>query len=382
MTFSELVLPERNYFGEDAVERIADELTAQGIRRILILSDQGVRTSGLLGLLEPVFTDAGIEVSIDSSLSGEPTLNHVLHVLETFASVDAEALVGIGGGSVLDISKAVALGATNGPDLRARVGYNKHTIDPIPFYLVSTAAGTAAELSRAFIITDESTGEKLILKDDRALPRATACNHHLMTGLPSSVTAAGGMDALAHALEGYLGKKSWGLSRALGLAAARLVLDNLQAAVDSPTNLDHREALVHAQTLAGMSLGSAGVGMGHAIGHPLGSRMHMAHGVAVGMLLPYVLRYNFKSLPDTAKELAQGLLGPDGTPAGVIDAVASLARGVGIAAAGRGRALEDADIDWIVDHAAVEANLPNSAVTPSKLDIREVLTDAWEGREL
>ncbi len=309
MTFSELVLPERNYFGEYAVERIADELTSQGIRRILILSDRGVRTSGLLGLLGTSSTDAGIEVTITACFaSGEPTLNHVSQgALETFASVDAEALVGIGGGSVLDISKAVALGATNGPDLRSRVGYNKHTIDPIPFYLVSTAAGTAAELSRAFIITDESTGEKLILKDDRALPRATACNHHLMTGLPSSVTAAGGMDALAHALEGYLGKKSWGLSRALGLAAARLVLDNLQAAVDSPTNLDHREALVHAQTLAGMSLGSAGVGMGHAIGHPLGSRMHMAHGVAVGMLLPYVLRYNFKSLPDTAKELAQGL---------------------------------------------------------------------------
>ena len=382
MAVSELVLPQKNFFGEGAVGRIAGELVRSGIRTALLVSDRGVGSSGLLDRIAAPFTEAGIALSTDAGLSGEPTVSEVLRVSELVASSGAEALIGVGGGSVMDLTKAAALTATNGPDLRRRVGYNRHEVDPVPFFLVSTAAGTAAELSRAFLITDDSVGEKLVFKDDRALAAATACDAQLMTGLPASVTAAGGMDALAHSLEGYLGRKSWGLSRVFAVQAARLVLDNLPAALATPTDIGRREALIHAQTLAGLSLGSAGVGMGHAIGHPLGSRTHLAHGRAVGMLLPYVLEYTFAALPEAADRLARDLCGPAGTPRDVVTAVGDLAAAVGVARPGDGAPLSDADIEWIVDHAVEEPNMPNSAVTPSRDDIRRVLVDAWEGREL
>ena len=288
----EFVAPVINKFGFGCLNEIAGLAAQAGGTKALIVTDENLMACGVVDTVLAVLEAAHLPYEIYSGVRPNPDKQNVYEALEVLKDAGCDYIIGVGGGSPNDCCKAVGILAANGGKIEDYLGLNASPMPSVPIIAVNTTAGTASEISRAYIISDTEKQEKLIAKDIHALPFASINDSALMLKLPAAVTAATGMDALTHAVESYVSNGAWLLTRKLAAVSVRLVFDNLAAVMADPENIELRDAMIVAATTGGMAFCNAGVGIGHSLAHALGAMYDLPHGLCTAVVLPGVIRFN------------------------------------------------------------------------------------------
>lgn len=277
--------------GPGASARLGQAVADFGHRQVLLVTDPVVTKLGLLTPLTDALTARGTAFVVFDDISPDAPLPQIERGIACFKQAGCDAVVALGGGSVIDAAKAIALSAANGKHPRALVGYFKGLHGPVPIYAVPTTAGTGSEVTVAAVISDPEHDSKLVIADTRIVPSIAALDPNLMTGLPPATTAATGMDALTHAIEAYIGQWGTAYTDRMALAAVGMIYRQLPLAWRDGADLQAREQMALAATYAGLAFTRANVGNVHAIAHQLGGKYHTPHGLANAILLPRVLRF-------------------------------------------------------------------------------------------
>lgn len=297
-----IVLNETSYFGAGCRSVLADEIRKRGFRKALLVTDKELIRFGVAAKIEEVLRAAEIPYEIFSEVKANPTIANVLKGVEAFRAAGADCLIALGGGSSIDTAKAVGV-IVNNPgfaDVRSLEGTAATRHKAVPTFALPTTAGTAAEVTINYVITDEARRRKMVCVDPNDIPMCAVVDCELMMSMPAGLTAATGMDALTHAIEAYITPGAWTMSDMFELKAIELVARHLRAAVDDGSNVEAREGMAEAQYIAGMGFSNVGLGIVHSMAHPLGAFYDTPHGVANALLLPYVMEYNAQS-PARAK---------------------------------------------------------------------------------
>lgn len=293
--------------GEQALEQLASELTSLGARRPLLLTDKGVNATGLATLLANVLAEGELPVAaIWDEIPADSSTAVVERIAKRYRELDCDSLVALGGGSVIDTAKAVNILTSMGGDhLLDYSGAGCLTRPLKPLAVVPTTAGTGSEVTLVAVIKDEASGRKVPFTSPFLLPQLAVLDPRLTQGLPLNITAATAMDAMTHAIEAFLGTAKNPVSDALALMAVEKIASALPQIIHDPQNKQLRLQLAEGSTLAGMAFSNSMVGLVHALGHSLGARCHLPHGLCMNLFLPTVLDYN---RPEVDSELARLLL--------------------------------------------------------------------------
>ncbi|WP_235823684.1 iron-containing alcohol dehydrogenase [Azohydromonas sediminis] len=347
--------------GPGAAERLAAAIGDFGHRRLLVVTDAMIVRLGLLAPVTAALERGGTAFDVFDEIEPDAPIPVVERGLLALRRQRCDAVLAVGGGSVIDAAKVIALAATNAKALRDLAGYFRGLHGPLPVYAVPTTAGTGSEVTVAAVISDPDAQRKLVVADTRLVPDMAALDPTLMTGLPPAVTAATGMDALTHAIEAYISQWATPATDRLALAAVGMVFEHLPRACEHGDDLYARERMALASTYAGMAFTRANVGNVHAIAHQLGARYHTPHGLANAIVLPHVLRFALEPAAARLAALARriGVAGDDGDDAAqaarFVDAVQALGDRVGIPRTLA--ALRDDDIPALAQAACREADL-------------------------
>ena len=328
-----IVLNETSYYGAGCRSAIAGEVRKRGFRKALLVTDKELIRFGVAAKIEKVLAEAGIPYEIYSEIKANPTIRNVQQGVEAFKASGADFMVALGGGSSIDTAKAVGI-IVNNPefaDVRSLEGTAATRHRAVPTFAVPTTAGTAAEVTINYVITDEEARRKMVCVDPNDIPMCAVVDCELMYSMPRGLTAATGMDALTHAIEGYITPGAWTMSDMFELKAIELIARHLRNAVENGADETARAGMAEAQYIAGMGFSNVGLGIVHSMAHPLGAFYDTPHGVANATLLPYVMEYNAES-PSRAKYLdiarAMGVptggMGVDEGVRAAIDAVKAL----------------------------------------------------------
>ncbi|QXC37390.1 iron-containing alcohol dehydrogenase [Aeromonas jandaei] len=293
--------------GEQALEQLASELASLGARRPLLLTDKGVNATGLATLLANVLAEGELPVAtIWDEIPADSSTAVVERIAKHYAELDCDSLVALGGGSVIDTAKAVnILASMGGEHLLDYSGAGCLTRPLKPLAVVPTTAGTGSEVTLVAVIKDEASGRKVPFTSPFLLPQLAVLDPRLTQGLPLNITAATAMDAMTHAIEAFIGTAKNPVSDALALMAVEKIANALPLILKDPQNKQLRLQLAEGSTLAGMAFSNSMVGLVHALGHSLGARCHLPHGLCMNLFLPTVLDYN---RPEVDGELARLLL--------------------------------------------------------------------------
>ena len=289
------ILNETSYFGAGSREVLAGEVAKRGYSKAFIVADRDLVNLGTVKLVTDVLGDFPYEVF--DGFKANPTVNNVKTGVEAYRSSEADFIIAVGGGSAIDTAKAIAIIISN-PEfgdvvsLEGVADTKKKCVDIIA---LPTTAGTAAEVTINYVITDEESGRKMVCVDPNDIPVLAIIDAELMATMPKGLTAATGMDALTHAIEGYITKGAWHLSNILEINAIKIIADNLRTATFDGGNMEAREQMALGQYVAGMAFSNVGLGCVHSMAHPLGARFDIAHGVANALLLPTVMEFNMPS---------------------------------------------------------------------------------------
>ncbi|ELC7279825.1 iron-containing alcohol dehydrogenase [Aeromonas veronii] len=293
--------------GEQALEQLASELASLGARRPLLLTDKGVNATGLATLLANVLAEGELPVAaIWDEIPADSSTAVVERIAKRYRELDCDSLVALGGGSVIDTAKAVNILTSMGGDhLLDYSGAGCLTRPLKPLAVVPTTAGTGSEVTLVAVIKDEASGRKVPFTSPFLLPQLAVLDPRLTQGLPLNITAATAMDAMTHAMEAFIGTAKNPVSDALALMAVEKIASALPQIIHDPQNKQLRLQLAEGSTLAGMAFSNSMVGLVHALGHSLGARCHLPHGLCMNLFLPTVLDYN---RPEVDSELARLLL--------------------------------------------------------------------------
>jgi alcohol dehydrogenase class IV len=345
--------------GPGAALRLVAAVADFGHRRVLVVSDAQLERLGLLAPLTDALVAAGCAVEVYAEVEPDAPIPVVERGLALMKRQRCDAVLAVGGGSVIDAAKVIALAAANRKPLRDLAGYFRALHGPVPIYAVPTTAGTGSEVTVAAVISDPAAQRKLVVADTRIVPDMAALDPTLMTGLPPAVTAATGMDALTHAVEAYISQWATAATDRLALAAVGMVFAHLPRACEHGSDLHAREQMALASTYAGMAFTRANVGNVHAIAHQLGARYHTPHGLANAIVLPHVLRFSLEAAAPRLAMLARRIgIAADADDARLaarfVDAVQALGERVGIAPTLA--ALQEADIPALAQAACHEAD--------------------------
>ena len=289
------ILNETSYFGAGSREALYAEVAKRGYKKAFIVADKDLIKFGTVKLVTDVLGDFPYEIF--SEFKANPTVNNVKGGVEAYKASCADFVIAIGGGSAIDTAKAIAI-IINNPEfsdvvsLEGVADTKKKCVDIIA---LPTTAGTAAEVTINYVITDEESGRKMVCVDPNDIPVLSIVDAELMATMPKGLTAATGMDALTHAIEGYITKGAWHLSNILEINAIKIIADNLKTATFDGSNMEAREQMALGQYVAGMAFSNVGLGCVHSMAHPLGARYDIAHGVANALLLPTVMEFNMPS---------------------------------------------------------------------------------------
>ncbi len=333
------VLNETSYHGAGAINSIPDEINGRGFKKVLVASDPDLVKFGVTKKVTDVLENAGIEYTLYSDIKPNPTIENVQHGVEVFKESGADCIVAIGGGSSMDTAKAVGI-IINNPefaDVRSLEGVASTKNKAVPIIAVPTTAGTAAEVTINYVITDVEKNRKMVCVDVHDIPVVAVVDPDMMSTMPKGLTAATGMDALTHAIEGYITKGAWELSDMFHLKAIEIISKSLRGAVENTP--EGREGMALGQYVAGMGFSNVGLGIVHSMAHPLGALYDTPHGVANAIILPTVMEYNAPATGDKYKYIAAAM-GVEGTEnmsveeyrKAAIDAVKQLSKDVGIPA--------------------------------------------------
>lgn len=351
MAYQEIFQPLHTIIGEGAVEGMPDLIAKMHGKKGLVITDEGLAKIGTLDAITAVLVKAGLPFETYAKVRPNPTCGIVREAFKVFESSGCDYIIGIGGGSSLDVSKAVSIMATNGGDVKDYEGVDKSDKQGAPLLAINTTAGTGSEVTRFYIITDEERKVKMAMVDANCLAYAAVDDPEIMAGMPPSLTAATGMDALTHAIEAYTANGHYPFCDGLALESIKLIARFLERAVVNGRDMIARENMCWAQYMAGVAFSNAGLGMVHAMAHQLGGFYNMPHGQCNAMLLPYVMEYNKSINKKRYADVGKALGIP--TDAMTIDQAA------------------DATIKWIVD-ISKRINIPE--LKDSKFDPKDVPT--------
>ncbi|NOH27111.1 lactaldehyde reductase [Vibrio mediterranei] len=306
MAFS-LNLPKLSLAGAGAINDAVQEIQAQSINTALIVTDANLVKLGILDSLLAQLEQLSIDYVLFDKVTPNPTAALVREGVELYQKEQCDCFIAVGGGSPVDCAKAIRIVTSNGGDICDYEGIGKVRVVGDYFVAVNTTAGTAAEMTSNSVITDEERQVKMVIIDAKQIPDLAVNDPELMLGLPSSVTASTGMDALTHAIEAYVTPGAHTLTKPTALEAIRLINKWLPVAVDDGQNLEAREQLACAQFLAGMAFNSAGLGLVHAMAHQPGATHNLPHGVCNAILLPEVCDFNAQTRPQPFRAIAEAM---------------------------------------------------------------------------
>ena len=288
------ILNEVSYFGPGARKELPDVLSRMGLHKALVCSDKGLIKVGTTKLVTDVLDDAGFPYEIYSEIKPNPTVTNVKEGIAAFKASGADCLIAIGGGSSMDTAKGIGIVANNPEfsDIVSLEGCAPTKHKSVPIIALPTTAGTGAEVTINYVIIDEKRQAKMVCVDPNDIPAVAIVDPELMYSLPKGLTAATGMDALTHAIEGYITKGAWVMSDMYELQAIKMIAENLPTAVDEPTNPKGREGMALAQYIAAQAFSNVGLGLVHGMAHPMGALHDIPHGVANAILLPTIMEFN------------------------------------------------------------------------------------------
>ncbi|MBQ8816519.1 MAG: lactaldehyde reductase [Lachnospiraceae bacterium] len=333
------ILNETSYHGAGAIQSIVTEATGRGFRKAFVCSDPDLVKFGVTAKVTDLLDAAGLAYELYSDIKPNPTIENVQNGVAAFKAAEADYIIAIGGGSSMDTAKAVGI-IINNPefaDVRSLEGVAPTTKPCVPIIAVPTTAGTAAEVTINYVITDVEKNRKMVCVDPHDIPIIAIVDPDMMSTMPKGLTAATGMDALTHAIEGYITAGAWELSDMFHIKAIEIIAKSLRGAVDNTP--EGREGMALGQYVAGMGFSNVGLGIVHSMAHPLGALYDTPHGVANAIILPTVMEYNAPATGEKYREIARamGVKGVDDMTQeeyrkAAIDAVKKLSEDVGIPA--------------------------------------------------
>ena len=331
------ILNGTSYHGAGAIQEIATEVKSRGFKKAFVCSDPDLVKFGVTAKVLKVLDDNGFSYELYSNIKPNPTIENVQTGVEAFKNAGTDYLIAIGGGSSMDTAKAIGI-IINNPefaDVRSLEGVADTKNPAVPIIAVPTTAGTAAEVTINYVITDAEKNRKMVCVDPHDIPVVAVVDPDMMSSMPKGLTAATGMDALTHAIEGYITAGAWELSDMFHLKAIEIIAKSLRGAVDNTP--EGREGMALGQYIAGMGFSNVGLGIVHSMAHPLGALYDTPHGVANAIILPTGMEYNAPATGEKYRDIAKAM-GVEGTDKmtqdeyrkAAIDAVKKLAADVGI----------------------------------------------------
>ena len=370
-----IMLNETSYHGSVAIQEIATEAKAHGFKKALVCSDPDLIKFGVTAKVTDILDKNGLEYEIYSEIKPNPTIDNVKHGVETFKKSGADYLIAIGGGSSMDTSKAIGIIIANPEfeDVRSLEGVAPTKKPCVPIIAVPTTAGTAAEVTINYVITDVERKRKFVCVDPHDMPIIAIVDPDMMSSMPKGLTASTGMDALTHAIEGYTTKAAWEMTDMFHLKAIEIIARSLRSAVANEK--EGREGMALGEYIAGMGFSNVGLGIAHSMAHTLGAVYDTPHGVACAMMLPIVMEYNADCTGEKYREIARamGVKGVDDMSVeeyrkAAIDAVAQLSVDVGIPT--KLEAIKEDDLDFLAESAHADACAPGNPKDASVEDLK------------
>lgn len=370
------VLNETSYHGKGAIEAIVEEAQARGFNKALVCSDPDLVKFGVTAKVTDLLDAAHLYYELYSEIKPNPTVENVQAGVEAFKKSGADYLIAIGGGSSMDTAKAISIIVKNPEfsDVLSLEGVAPTKNKGVPIIAVPTTAGTAAEVTINYVITDVKKSRKMVCVDVHDIPVIAVVDPDMMSSMPKGLTAATGMDALTHAIEGYTTKGAWELSDMFHITAIKMISDTLRGAVENTP--EGREGMALAQYVAGMGFSNVGLGLVHSMAHPLGAFYDTPHGIANAIILPTVMTYNAEFTGEKYREIARamGVKGVDDMTQeeyrkAAVDAVKQLSLDVGIPSDLKD-IVQEKDLEFLSESALADACCPGN---PRDTTIPEII---------
>ena len=372
-----IMLNETSYHGSGAIKEIANEAKARAFKKAFVCSDPDLIRFGVTAKVTDVLEQAGLAYEIYSDIKANPTIENVHHGVEAFKAAGADYIVAIGGGSSMDTAKAIGIIIANPEfeDVRSLEGTAPTKNPCVPIIAVPTTAGTAAEVTINYVITDVERKRKFVCVDPHDMPVVAIVDPDMMASMPKGLTASTGMDALTHAIEGYTTKAAWEMTDMFHLKAIEIISRSLRGAVAGTK--EGRDGMALGQYIAGMGFSNVGLGIAHSMAHTLGAVYDTPHGVACAMMLPIVMEYNAECTGEKYREIARAMgvanvdaMSQEEYRKAAVEAVRKLSQDVGIPA--KLEALKEEDLQFLAESAYADACCPGNPKDTSVEDLKEL----------
>ncbi|EHI99220.1 lactaldehyde reductase [Clostridium sp. DL-VIII] len=372
-----MVLNETSYIGVGAIKNIIAEVKIRGYKKALVITDKDLIKFSVATKVTDLLKVNNLDFEVFDEVKANPTINVVLAGIDKFKTAGADYLIAIGGGSSIDTAKAIGI-IINNPefsDVRSLEGAVETKNKCVDIIAVPTTAGTAAEVTINYVITDEEKRRKFVCVDPHDIPVIAVVDSEMMASMPKGLTAATGMDALTHAIEGYITKGAWELTDALHLKAIEIISRSLRSAVKNEPK--GREDMALGQYVAGMGFSNVGLGIVHSMAHPLGAFYDTPHGIANAVILPYVMEYNADATDEKYREIARAMgtqdvdnMSQEEYRKAATDAVKKLSEDVGIPKVLSEIGVKEEDLQVLAESAMADACTPGN---PKDTSIEEIL---------
>ena len=372
-----IMLNQTSYHGTGAIQEIANEAKAHGFKKAFVCSDPDLVKFKVTAKVTDILTANGLDYELYSDIKANPTIQNVQHGVEAFKASGADYLIAIGGGSSMDTSKAIGIIIANPEfeDVRSLEGVAPTKKPCVPIIAVPTTAGTAAEVTINYVITDIERKRKFVCVDPHDMPIIAVVDPDMMSSMPKGLTASTGMDALTHAIEGYTTKAAWEMTDMFHLKAIEIISRSLRGAVANTK--EGREGMALGQYIAGMGFSNVGLGIAHSMAHTLGAVYDTPHGVACAMMLPIVMEYNQECTGEKYREIARAMgvanvdsMTQDEYRKAAVDAVKKLSADVGIPSVLE--AIKEEDLPFLAESAHADACAPGNPKDASVEDLKDL----------
>ena len=371
------ILNQTSYHGAGPIQEIANEAKAHGFKKAFVCSDPDLVKFKVTAKVTDILTANGLDYELYSDIKANPTIQNVQHGVEAFKASGADYLIAIGGGSSMDTSKAIGIIIANPEfeDVRSLEGVAPTKKPCVPIIAVPTTAGTAAEVTINYVITDIERKRKFVCVDPHDMPIIAVVDPDMMSSMPKGLTASTGMDALTHAIEGYTTKAAWEMTDMFHLKAIEIISKSLRGAVANTK--EGREGMALGQYIAGMGFSNVGLGIAHSMAHTLGAVYDTPHGVACAMMLPIVMEYNQECTGEKYREIARAMgvanvdsMSQDEYRKAAVDAVKKLSADVGIPSVLE--AIKEEDLPFLAESAHADACAPGNPKDASVEDLKDL----------
>lgn len=372
-----IMLNQTSYHGAGAIAEVVNEAKAGGFHKAFVCTDPDLIRFHVASKVTDLLDQAGLAYEMYSDIKANPTIENVQHGVQAFKDAGADYIIAIGGGSSMDTAKAIGIIIANPEfeDVRSLEGVAPTKKSSVPIIAVPTTAGTAAEVTINYVITDVERKRKFVCVDPHDMPIVAIVDPDMMASMPKGLTASTGMDALTHAIEGYTTKAAWEMTDMFHLKAIEIIGKSLRGAVENTK--EGREGMALGQYIAGMGFSNVGLGIAHSMAHTLGAVYDTPHGVACAMMLPIVMEYNADCTGEKYREIARAMgvpnvdaMSQEEYRKAAVDSVRKLSEDVGIPA--KLEALEESDLDFLAESAYADACRPGNPKDTSVEDLKDL----------